>query len=142
MTITIRYFISHSWSHSDHFETLTGWIHDGHWNIAGEPIDFIDYSIPANDPIHDAKNSQDLFAAIANEIAKCDVVAIPTGMYASYSNWIEKEIRASQQFSKPILAVNPWGQQKKSSRVQDVSDEIVGWTKDGFVGALYRLVIS
>jgi hypothetical protein len=50
--------------------------------------------------------------AIFNQIARSHVIVIPSGMYANYSKWIQKEIAGAKNYSKPILAVNPWGQQK------------------------------
>jgi hypothetical protein len=67
------------------------------------------------------------------------VVVIPTGMYASYSKWIAKEIQGAKDYGRPILAVNPWAQEKKSSTVVEASDEHVGWNKESVVNAIWHL---
>jgi hypothetical protein len=46
-------------------------------------------------------------------------------MYATYSNWIQKEIDGAESYSKPILAVNPWGQLRTSSVVADAADKML-----------------
>lgn len=135
----INIFISHSWDYTNHYETLAEWIFKNNWNVSGTPIKFNDYSIPKNNPIHNARNAQDLKNAIYAEITKSHIVVIPTGMYASYSNWIQKEIDGANYYRKPILAVNPWSQERKSSVVANVASETVGWNKKPLIDAIWGL---
>lgn len=135
----ISIFISHSWGYSDHYKKLEEWIFGQHWNLDGVGINFSDNSVPASDPIHNAQNTAHLKAAIFDRIFHSNVVVIPTGMYANYSNWIQKEIDGAQQYSKPILAVNPWAQEKKSSVVLQSASASTGWTKQGVVNGIWRL---
>jgi hypothetical protein len=132
-------FISHSWSYSDHYDTLASWIFGDSWNVGGTPINFKDVSVPKHNPIHFAQNDAQLKTAIYQRIQLAQVVVIPTGMYAHYSKWIGKEIEGSKQYGKPILAVNPWAQEKKSSVVVEASDEHVGWNKQSVIDAVWRL---
>ena len=103
------------------------------------PRRFADYSVPKDDPIHNAPRVKDLEAAIFKKIARSHVVIIPTGMYATYSKWIGREIRGSKNMSKPILAVNPRAQQRTSSIVTNAAAETVGWTRNSVVAAVWRL---
>ena len=82
----IRVFISHSWTYPQHYETLAGWIFEESWNSNGIAIVFEDASVPKHDPIHYARNQEQLKTAIYNKITLANVVVIPTGMYASYSD--------------------------------------------------------
>jgi hypothetical protein len=50
-----------------------------------------------------------------------------------------KEIEGSKAYNKPILAVNPFGQQKKSGVVLDNADEAVGWNKNPVINAIWNL---
>jgi len=77
--------------------------------------------------------------AISNKIDRSHVVVIPSGMYATYSNWIQKEINGAKQYNKPILAVNPWGQLKKAGVVLNNSDDGVGWNKQSLINAIWQL---
>ena len=138
-TRQIHVFISHSWSYSDHYDTLAEWIFKGNWSVGQASLDFRDYSVPKNDPIHNAANDSQLEAAIFDKISRSHVIVIPTGMYASYSKWIKKEITGSDNFGKPILAVNPHGQEKKSGIVVDNADKFVGWNKKPLVSAIWNL---
>jgi hypothetical protein len=60
-------------------------------------------------------------------------------MYAHHSKWIQKEIDGAGQHWKPILAVDPWGQERSASVVAAAADETVGWNKQSVVEAIWRL---
>ena len=77
--------------------------------------------------------------AIYDKIARSHVIVIPSGMYANYSKWIQKEIDGAKQYDKPILAVNPFGQEKKSGVVIDNADEGVGWNKKPVISGIWNL---
>lgn len=135
----IGIFISHSWNYSNHYDKLHEWIFKESWNSGGAPIRFNDFSIPKNNPIHNAPNSQVLQNAIYAEIQKSHVVVIPTGMYATHSEWIQKEINGAGAHRRPILAVNPWAQERKSSVVAQAANASVGWTKQSVVDGIWKL---
>jgi hypothetical protein len=135
----IHVFISHSWSYSGHYETLKNWIFEHNWSIGQASLDFRNYSIPKNNPILNADNDRELKEAIYRSIAPAHVIVIPTGMYANYSKWIRKEIDGANIYSKPILAVDPWGQERKSSVVRNEARFTVGWNKEPLINAIWRL---
>jgi hypothetical protein len=139
VTHHVHLFISHSWSYSGHYNTLAGWIFGQLWQIGGVPIVFHDHSVPKDHPIHDAPTVAALRARIYERIAASHVVVIPTGMYANHSTWIGREIEGAAQYGRPILAVDPWGQQRTASVVAEAAAETVGWTKAGVVAGIWRL---
>ena len=59
-THQIHVFISHSWSYSGHYQTLSEWIFGEDWSVGQAAIDFRDFSVPKDDPIHDANNEREL----------------------------------------------------------------------------------
>ncbi|MEO1965625.1 TIR domain-containing protein [Hyphomonas sp.] len=133
-------FISHSWKHSHHYDTLASWIFEENWQTGnGVVVEFVDLSVPKDDPIHFARNDAELQAAIYSKISRSSVVVIPTGMYATHSKWIGKEITGSNLYGKPILAVNPWAQEKKSSIVQAAAKETCGWNQNSVAQGIWRL---
>jgi hypothetical protein len=138
-TRQIHVFISHSWWHSQHYDTLERWIFGQAWSAGSASLDLRDFSVPKLHPIHDAPNDKALASAIYNQIARSHVVVIPTGMYANYSKWIGKEIVGAQFYKKPILAVDPWGQQRRSSVVANSATKIVGWNKESVVAGVWNL---
>ena len=135
----IHIFISHSWHYSNHYDTLAEWIFGGNWSVGQASLNFLDYSVPRDNPIHNAPTDKALQQAIYNQIARSHVIVIPTGMYAQYSKWIKKEINGAKYYKKPILAVNPWGQERKSSNVVDSASSSVGWNKKSVVDGIRGL---
>ena len=138
-THRIHIFISHSWAYSTHYDKLTEWIFDRNWRIGQASLVFLDYSVPKDDPIHNAPSDKALKDAIYRRIARSHVVVIPTGMYVNYSKWIQKEVDGAREKEKPILAVNPWGQQRISSVVADAADRTVGWNSKTVVDGIWKL---
>jgi len=138
-TRQIHVFISHAWAHSGHYDTLAEWIFNNNWSVGQASLDFRDFSVPKGDPIHNANNDKQLKDAIFNKISRSHVIVIPTGMYANYSKWIQKEIDGANGYSKSILAVNPWGQQRISSVVAGAAHKTVGWNKDSVVSGIWDL---
>ena len=135
----IHVFVSHSWHYSGHYQKLREWIFHTRWSIGQASLNLRDYSAPKDDPIHNAGTERELREAIYRKIERSRVVVIPTGMYASYSKWIGKEINGAKKMSKPILAVNPWGQQRTASVVAQAAAKTVGWNKKSVVGGIWAL---
>ncbi|WP_417820416.1 TIR domain-containing protein [Terasakiella sp.] len=138
-THIIHVFISHAWSRSEHYDTIADWVFEQNWSIGQASIVFKNFSVPKNDPIHDAESDKELEEAIFRKISRSHVIVIPTGMYASYRKWIQKEIDGSKSYKKPILAVNPWGQKRKSSIVLDNADDEAGWNAKSVVTKIWNL---
>lgn len=138
-TKQIHVFISHSWAYSGHYETLADWIFNKNWNVDQASLDFRNFSVPLNDPIHNANNDYQLRQALYNQISRSHVIVIPTAMYANYSKWIQKEIEGANGYRKPILAVHPWGAQRTSADVQNAATKLVGWNSQSVVSGIWEL---
>jgi hypothetical protein len=102
---------------------------------------FKDYSVPKDDPIHNAPNSAELSTAIQNQMRFCDVIIILAGVYSTYSSWINKEIKLAKGFTnpKPILAIEPWASEKTSQVVKDNADKIVKWSTSSIISAIREI---
>lgn len=137
-TRQIHVFISHSWAYSGHYKTLSDWIFDGTWTSGQASLDFRNFSVPKDDPIHNAPTVAKLREAIYAKISRSHVVVIPSGVYASYSKWIKEEIAAAKYYGKPIIAVSPWGQEKKSIEVESNATKSVGWNSKTIVAAIWQ----
>ena len=125
---TRNLFISHSWSYGDAYDKLVEML-DAAPNFA-----YKNYSVPKDDPVHDANNESELYDAIKAKVALTQVVLIMAGKYSTYSKWIKKEIKiAKEDFDKPIVAVCPWGAKQISSVVQEAADEIAKWNTASIV---------
>lgn len=138
-TYQIHVFISHSWAYSGHYQTLSSWIFGNRWSFGQASIDFRDYSVPKTDPIEGARNDSQLKERIHAQISRSHVIVIPTGMYANYSKWIQKEIDGGVLYGKPILAVDLRGASRTSSVVANAAKAIVGWNSQSVVSGIWEL---
>jgi MTH538 TIR-like domain (DUF1863) len=130
---TYRLFISHSWAYGDAYDKLLKFFNE-HPNFL-----WANYSVPKNDPVHNASNDIQLYNAIKAQIAPVNCVVILAGVYSTYSKWINKEIEISKTyFNKPIIAVEPWASEKTSKIVKDCADEIVKWQSKSIVDAIRK----
>jgi hypothetical protein len=131
-----RLFISHSWAYGNAYEQLV--------KLFNEQPNFkwSDYSVPKNDPIHDAPNQTALYNAIKAQIAPVNCVLMLAGVYSTYSKWINKEIEISKKvFNKPIIAIEPWGAEKTSQIVKDNAIVTVKWQSSSIVEAIRQYSI-
>lgn len=137
MVTTYNLFISHSWTYGDAYEKLVNFFKQRPY------FNYNNYSVPKDDPIHNAPNEALLYEAIKRQIAPSSIVIILAGVYATYSKWISREIKiAKTEFytPKPILAVEPWGSEKTSTVVKNSADKIVGWNTESIVNGIRDLV--
>lgn len=131
--MTYNIFISHSWTYDNHYETLIKKLRDYPY------FDFRDYSVPKNDPIHNARNATALKEAIRHQMRYASIVLIMAGVYSTYSKWINIEIDiAKNEFtpSKSILAITPFGAERISTVVRDAATAVVKWRTDSIVDAI------
>lgn len=138
MAKTYNLFISHSWAYSDAYEKLI--------NLLGARpyFNYKDYSVPKDDPIHTSGTDKELSEAILRQMSPCHIVLIMAGVYATYSKWINKEIRIAQNSftePKPILAIRPWAQTKVSTVVSQAADDFAGWNTQSIVTKIRELAI-
>lgn len=128
--MTYNLFISHSWVYSDAYSKLMELPSNAPYFY------FKNYSVPKDDPIHNAPNDYQLRAAIKNQMQHASCVLILAGVYATYSKWINIEIQLAQEMGKKIIAIQPWAAQRTSQVVKNSADEIVGWNTDSIVKAI------
>ncbi len=133
---TCNLFISHSWQYGDQYARLCDLLR------ARRHFAFRDYSVPKDDPIHDAADDAQLGQAIRDQMQPCHVVLIMAGVYATYSKWINIEIDLAQkgfQHPKPIIAIRPRGNKVISQPAREAADKIVNWNTESIVQAIREL---
>lgn len=123
-------FISHSWAYSDAYEKLVNLLN------AKTYFNYKNYSVPKNDPIHNAPYEYQLKEAIRKRMQPASCVLIMAGVYSTYSKWINIEIELAKSMNKKIIAIEPWGSEKTSRTVKAAADVIVGWNTDSIVNAI------
>lgn len=125
--MTYNLFISHSWAYSDAYRKLVSLLNNA------PNFSYKNYSVPKDDPIHNAIYDYQLRAAIRNQMQHASCVIILAGVYASYSKWIKIEIELARELGKRIIAVQPWGAEHTSTIVKNSAHEIVGWNTASIV---------
>lgn len=128
--MTYNLFISHSWTYSDAYEKLVSL-------LDSDPcFTFKNYSVPKNNPIHNATYDYQLKAAIRNQMQYASCVLILAGVYSTYSKWINIEIQLAQEMGKKIIAIEPWGAEKTSVKVKSNANSVVKWQTDSIIKAI------
>lgn len=130
--MTYHLFISHSWTYSDAYQRLVELLD------LKSGFEYRNYSIPKDDPVHNTNNDKELREAIENQMKHASCILILAGVYATYSKWINIEIKLAQEMGKRIIAIEPWGAKKTSSVVKNAADEIVKWNTDSVVNAIKK----
>lgn len=133
---THHLFISHSWTYGSQYDNLVELLEGRRY------FSFVDYSVPRDDPVHDAGSDAELRRAIKRHMAPTSAVLILAGVYATYSKWINKEIDLAEHGfvePKPIIAIEPWGSERTSVRVKDAADRVVRWNTESIVRAIREL---
>ena len=126
-----RLFISHSWTYTDAYDGLVALLEE-HPNFK-----WSNYSVPKNDPIHNAPNEAALHEAIKSQVAPVNCILMLAGVYSTHSKWINKEILIAKTiYNKPIVAIEPWASDRTSKIVKDNADVIVKWQSASIVSAI------
>lgn len=123
-------FISHSWTYSDAYEKLVKLLN------SAPGFTYRNYSVPKNDPIHNAPYEYQLRDAIRNQMQHASCVLVLAGVYSTYSKWINIELELATQMGKRIIAIEPWGAQRTSSVVKKATHIVVGWNSANIVKAI------
>ena len=123
-------FISHSWSYSGAYDALVNLLDSNPYFY------YKNYSVPKDDPIHNARYDYQLKEAIKNQMQHASCVLILAGIYSTYSKWINIEIELAQEMRKKIIAVEPWDSKKTSRVVKDAANVIVKWRTDSIISAI------
>ena len=128
--MTYNLFISHSWAHSDNYDGLVNLLNSNPY------FDYKNYSVPKDDPIHNARNDHQLKEAIRNQMRHASCVLILAGVYSTYSKWINIEIELAKDLNKKIIAVEPHAAERISSVVKNAADVIASWRTDSIISAI------
>lgn len=125
---TYNLFISHAWHRNEHYNRIVEWLDNS-------IILWRNYSVPEHDPL-DANNASKLKAALTEQIRHASAVIILAGMYANYSGLIDYEIDEAVRMGKPIIAVEPWGQERIPYKISSCATVIVGWNSSSVINAI------
>ena len=123
-------FISHSWTYSHTYDNLIGLLDSAPYFY------YKNYSVPKDNPIHNAPYDYQLRAAIRNKMQRSSCVLILAGVYSTYSKWINIEIQLAQEMDKKIIAIEPWASSHTSTVVKNAAHEVVKWNTSSILRAI------
>jgi hypothetical protein len=129
----VRLFISHAWTYNHQYYNLVKLLEERPY------FDFYNYSVPQHAPLN-ARTVRELENKLRNQMRSCQVVIVLAGVYATYRDWMKKEIEIAMEYEKPIVGVRPRGQNRISQVVQDSANRIVGWNADSVVSAIREVL--
>lgn len=131
-------FLSHSWKYDSEYKNLIALLD----KQKGDDFSYSNYSVPKDDPIHDAPNDKKLKEAIKAQMVKCSNIIILAGVYSTYSKWINIEIELAKEMGKKIIAVQPYQAERTSTKVKENADHIVGWYGLSIVNAVKAIKVT
>ena len=121
--------ISHSWSYSEKYDTIERWLNDAPnflWS---------NYSVCCDNPL-DTKTDSELKQRLTNRISNCSAIIVISGMYSTYSKWIDYEIDEAIRFGKPIIGVRPRGAERVPLKIQNCANVMVNWQSSSIIDAV------
>lgn len=124
-----RLLVSHSWTYSSQYDTIVSWLNSTSY------FQWSNHSISCNNPL-DTTTKSELKQKLTNKISGCHAIIAVSGMYASYSEWIDYEIDEAIRMGKPIIGIRPWGSERTPSKISQNSTVMVGWNSSSLVTAV------
>lgn len=131
MSKTINVFVSHSWSHLNDLNNLKNLLETrGYFKVEFKQVE-------PSEPI-DSTNSNYIKSVLKKNIQESNVVLGLAGIYASYSEWMDWELKTSILEGKKVIGIIPRGNQRISQTVDKYSSENVRWNTESIVDAIRR----
>lgn len=124
-------YISHSWTYSDSYKKIIALINKG-------DINFNVHSVPKDDLVHTEGTNAELSKEIRKNMVGTNCIIILAGVYATYTKWIDEEIKIAKKHGKRIIAIEHWGAERTSQKVKDNADMIVKWQTNAIISAIIR----
>ena len=132
---TYDLFISHAWKYGDSYKRVVDMLN------SASNFKWRNYSVPKHDPKIDPDTEVGfhlLKRELEKQIRPVNCVLIISGMYVSFSKWIQTEIDIANSYlkQKPIVGIIPRGNVKTPIEVHNSANTIVGWNTDSIVQAI------
>lgn len=130
-------FISHAWDYTDEYQGLV--------NLLNSDPTFVWENLSASQAkplsvlFHLPRSYRYMVRQIDDLVSRADCVLVLAGMYAAHRGWIQSEIEAAQDLRKPIVAVEPRGNERFPDAVMHANPERVGWNSASIISAIRRL---
>ena len=136
---TYKLFLSHSWGHSDEYNALVALLNKVVLRFRWEDLSItVGAPVLPNPALRHSYRS--VLLEVETRIRQADCVLVLAGMYGSWSSWIQSEIESAQYNGKPIIGVEPNGQQRIPQEIRNAAREMVGWRSESVIASIRRAV--
>lgn len=129
-----RLLISHSWSYSQHYDTVKKWLDNSNY------FKWSNHSVSADRPL-DTTSDKELKDRLTRQISGCSAVIVVSGMYSHYSKWIDYEIDEALRMNKPIIGLKPWGSERIPTKISENATILIGWNSNSLINAVRNYAI-
>lgn len=126
--------ISHAWTYGDDYDRIVNLLN------SAPNFQWRNLSVPKDDPIH-AQGARALATALDDRVRRVHAMLVLSGVYASHSDWMQRELEMANGYGKPIVSIKPWGNQRSSAIVDDAAIVLVNWNTDSIVSAIRQYAL-
>lgn len=124
-----RLFISHAWQYHDAYTRMERLLNNA-------PLfSWKNFSIPMDRRFNNMNKTQ-LREELRQQIRPVQTLLVLSGIYVSYSDWIQFEIEYAVELNKTIIGVQPRGSSNIPSIVRRYADTTVGWNTGSIINAI------
>lgn len=124
-----KIFISHSWKYPDDLQNLRNLLEErGYFNVEFQEV-------TQDEPIN-SENGVYIKSVLKEKIKNSNIVLAIAGIYATYSEWIDWEIKTANSQDVPVVGIIPRGQERVSTTVYNSSKVDVRWNTESIVNAI------
>ncbi|MGG9986154.1 TIR domain-containing protein [Lactiplantibacillus plantarum] len=127
-----RLLISHSWHYDADYNKIKSWLDDA------LDLKWFNHSVSADRPF-DTKTNAELEKELTEQISGCSAIIVVSGMYDTYSKWINYEIHEAIRLNKAIIGIRPRGSQRTPQVVTDNADILVNWNSSSLISAVRKM---
>src|SRR5947209_5424238 len=114
---TYKLFLSHSWGYSDEYNELVALLNKTLLRFRWEDLSItVGAPVPPNPALK--RSYRSVLIEVETRIRQADCVLVLAGMYGSWSSWIQSEMESAHDNGKPIIGVEPNGQQRIPQEVR------------------------
>jgi len=124
-----RIFVSHVWAKDDDYLRLFEYLE------STNNFFYRNYSRPDQAPSGDKEAMR---AELRRQIEPVETVIILSSLYKPHQDWIEFQMNAAQALKKPLIVMEPFGDDEIPEAVRSRADEIGHWSARSIEDAIRR----
>ena len=125
----IRIFVTHVWQKSDDYLRLFEYLE------STSNFYYQNFSRPEEAPSGDKEAMR---SSLRRQIEHAESVIVLSSLYGAHRDWIEFQMNAAQAMNKPLLVMEPFGDDEIPEEVRARADEVAEWNARSIEDAIRR----